>query len=310
MERYDCFTANVSIQKSRPIVETDKKSVLDFTKSKWYSLFNPVIMQADPFLFVKDDTLFLFYEEMGITGSGVIKMVKTNNLKDWSKPLLITHEPTCHFSYPFVFEIEGEVYMMPETGVDHNVRLYKAKDKSLTSFELYKIILERPTCELEGIKIDFADSCIYSKGNMYYLFTSFHDGDRYQLELYISDRFDGGYTKHPMSPICVGDKLGRCGGSLIEVDGKLYRPAQDCDGQYGGQIHLLEIDEITPKTYIEHLVRENVLPRKSKMYKEGGHHINFTNFKGQNIIASDYKSHCTFILERMRLKICRILELV
>ena len=48
----ECFTIDVSVQNSKPFVDTDKKSVLQFPKRTAFSLFYPEIMQADPFLFV------------------------------------------------------------------------------------------------------------------------------------------------------------------------------------------------------------------------------------------------------------------
>lgn len=245
MIKHDCFAANVSVQDSIPELKPWKKIILNTRRSRWYDLFNPTLMQADPFLFAKDDTLYLFYEDMGFShGGGRIMMMSTTDLQKWSKPIMITHESNCHFSYPFVFEDNGEIYMMPETGRDHNIRLYKAENGNPADFRLYKIIIERPEKERTGLKFDYADSCIYKKDGVYYLFTSCLRDDKYYLELYISDRLDGSYKKHPMSPICEGNRYGRCGGSLIDYEGRLYRVAQDCENEYGGQIHLMEIEEL------------------------------------------------------------------
>ena len=303
----ECFTIDVSVQNSKPFVDTDKKSVLQFPKRTAFSLFYPEIMQADPFLFVYNSRLFLFYEEMLLgRGLGFIKMVSTTDLKHWTKPVTITHDEKCHFSYPFVFEEGGEIYMMPETGCDHNIRLYKAVNDDLTRFELYKVILARDK-EPENLHFDFADSSLYKKGNTYYLFTSYCDDKTYYLELYTSSSFDGDYKLHPESPICVSNKYGRCAGSLIEADGKLYRPTQDCEIVYGGQVHIMEIDELTLNTYKEHLVKENVIPQEQEYYKEGGHQVNFAEFNGQTVIATDVRFTTSFLLERIRLKIMKLL---
>lgn len=306
----ECFTIDVSLQKGRPFVEKDKKSILHFKPSRWYSLFYPSIMKADPFLFVHNGRLFMFYEEMSIgNGLGRIKMVSTRDLKHWTKPVQITDEPECHFSYPFVFRDGGSIYMMPETGCDHNIRLYKATDDNLDDFKFYKTILERSTEDYKEIKFDFADSCIYRKEGIYYLFSSYLKNDVYYLELYTSDKLDGEYRLHPSSPICTGNKYGRCGGSLIESERKLYRPAQDCVASYGGQVHLMEIDELTASTYREHLVEDNLLPTELPLYKDGGHQLNFAEFNGQTVVATDCKYYCRFALERIRIKILKLLHL-
>lgn len=308
MIAHDCFTLKISVQDSMPVIDSSGKTVFEFPKSRWFHVFNPTLMRADPFLFVKDGTLYLFYEYMGFShGAGSIMMTSTKDLKTWAKPVPITYEPHTHFSYPFVFEADGEIFMMPETGCDHNIRLYKAENGNLTDFRLHKTILERSEEEREDLKYDYADNCIYKKDGVYHLFTSIYKDNRYYLELYTSDRVDGQYVRHPMSPVCEGNKYGRCAGSLIEAGGRLYRPAQDCENEYGGQVHLLEIAELSPVVYKEHPVHNDVLPRD--IYRTGGHQLNFASFDGKIIAATDEKYHCTFFLERVRLKLMRLLGL-
>ena len=307
MQNSCCFTIDISIQKDRPYLASGRKSVLRMSRSHWYSLFYPPMMQADPFLFVKGGALYLFYEYLPIgKGLGVIKMTRTKDLKHWSRPIQITHEPECHFSYPWVFEEDGVVYLMPETGCDHNIRLYRAVNDELTDWVLDEVLLERKIEAQTGIKYDFADSSLYKKDDVYYLFTSVYKNEEYSLELYTSQSLKGPYSLHSASPICVGNKYGRCAGSLIEVNGMLYRPAQDCVDSYGGQVHMMEIDELTPNTYREYVARESVLPQEEQFYHEGGHQINFALFQGNTVVATDVRYYTTFFLERVRIKMLKL----
>lgn len=305
-----CFTVDVSIQQTdAPHIDKKKKSILRLKKGTDFSLFAPPYIEADPFLFVHNDRLFLFYESMLFgKGQGLIKMRSTTDLQHWTEPALITHEPKTHFSYPFVFEDGGEVYMMPETGCDHNIRLYKATDDTLTHFEPYKVILQREEFP-KDLKFDYCDSCIYKNDGLYYLFTSYSTETEYFLQLFTSTSLTGPYTEHPSSPICRGNKLGRCGGSLIESKGHLYRVAQDCEDSYGAQLHLLEIDELTPDSYKEHVAEENILPTDEPFYAEGGHQLNFAEFKGKTVVATDARYNCGFFLELWRCRILRMLGL-
>lgn len=306
MIQHDCFTTRIVVQRGLPYIEQEGSTILYLPKSKWYHLCNPIVMRADPFLFVKDDRLYLFYEQMGFShGAGQIMMMFTDDLHNWSKPVPITNEPSCHFSYPWVFEDEGNVYLMPETGAQHNIRLYKAHDSNLSDFRLHKIILERPEVDRKGLKFDYSDSCICKKDSVYYLFTSYLKDNKYYLELYTSDSLDGKYTPHPMSPVCESNKFGRCGGSIIHDGVRLYRVAQDCEKEYGGQVHILEIETLTPISYKEEILKENVLPKN--IYREGGHQLNLTLFNGNVVVATDVKYHCSFFLERVRLKLCKLL---
>ena len=43
-------------------------------------------------------------------------MVSTDDLKHWTKPISILNDEGTHFSFPYVFEDNGSVYMIPETG--------------------------------------------------------------------------------------------------------------------------------------------------------------------------------------------------
>ena len=308
MTNCECFTLDVSIQKKEPFIEIDKQSIFNYPKRKFWNMFHPAIMRADPFLFVHNERLFLFYEEMLLgKGLGYINMISTADLKKWTKPTCVIHEPQSHFSYPFVFKENDNVFIMPETGGDHNIRLYKAENEYLTKFKLHNTVLNRYALP-NNIRFDFADSCIYKKNDVYYLFTSYCDDKTYYLQLFISNYFDKGYKEHPNSPIAISNKYGRCAGSIIEVNKHIYRPAQDCENVYGGQIHLMEIDELSPTAYKEHVVKHNIIPQQLKFYKEGGHHINFAKFKGNTIIATDARFTTSFLFERIRLKFLKIIH--
>lgn len=307
MKYFECFTADIAIQQIQPLVDPRKRTIYRFPRGRWFSPGNPKVMQADPFLFVHDDTLFVFYEEMRLDGGhGIISMLSTKDLKTFTEPVMITHEPDCHFSYPFVFEDNGQVYLLPETGCDFNIRLYRACDRKLTRFEPYKVILSASEARRGKVTFDFADSCICKKDGIYYLFTSYYEDNQYFLELYTSNALEGPYNLHPQSPVCAGNKYGRCGGSIIEADGRLFRPAQDCIAQYGDQVHLLEIDKLTPTSYREHTFKDNVLPKNRLKYRVGGHHLTFAQFKGHTVVATDAKYYCTFLLARIVSKLKRL----
>ena len=309
MEKNICFKIDVSVQDSMPLIDRNKRTIKRLDCGKWHTMGDPVWIDADPFLFVHNDRLFLFYEDLHFYHYlGVIKMISTTDLIHWTEPVLITHEPDCHFSYPFVFEDNGEVYMMPETGDQHNIRLYKADNEDLTSFSLHKVIMERKDIPVNMV-YDYADSCIYKKDGLYYLFTSTKTKESYYLHLYISEKLEGPYKEHPATPIVKSNAIGRCAGSLLEHDGHLYRYAQDCGETYGGQVHLLEIDRLTPTEFKEHIVKENILYKDQCFYKYGGHQVNFIKFKNKIILATDAKDEVTFLFERIFRKFLRTLKL-
>ena len=214
---------------------------------------SPVMIVADPFLVVKDDVLYLFYEEYRYREKGIIKMTSTEDLVNWEKPKIVLQEEF-HLSYPWVFHYGGQWYMLPETSAAHEVRLYRAMDNLFDRFELSDVLLSRG--EHERIpRVDFCDSSIIEKEGIFYLFTTTNVGRGNELHLYWSDNIDGPFIEHVQSPLIVSDKYGRNGGSLLEWDGELYRFAQDCDGEYGKNISLFKIKALSRYEYDECLLQ-------------------------------------------------------
>lgn len=254
-----------------------------------YGCINPRIIEADPFLFVHQDRLFVFYEQKDLKTPGVLMMTSTADLQNWSKPYCVLKE-SYHLSFPWVFEHEGEIYMLPESGDSKSIRLYKATDESLTKFECYTTLLEEP--KDRKVFMSYGDSCIHIKDGVYYLFTQLQYEDRINtLELYTSSSLTGPYKPHPISPIHHNQKLGRNAGSLLLKNGVLYRFSQDCTKFYGDNVHVTEIDELTMTSFREHVVKENILPLDIEFYSDGGHQFNAVHFQGKWIVATDAKEY-------------------
>lgn len=259
---------------------------------------NPIIIVADPFLFVHNEELYLFYEEKRLLSPGILKMIKTNDLESWTEPVTVLQEPF-HLSYPFVFEHEGEVYMIPETGDASEIRLYKATDGSLTKFEKVSTLLCHDMVD-SSIEIDYADSSVVKLGNLYYLMTTLKINGVNRLLLYISENLEGPYHQHPQSPICISQKFGRNAGCLLEWNDNLYRFAQDCDGSYGKNVSVFKVYSITETGYEEELVAENVFDNSLSWYKEGGHQLNFVRFKNKTVVATDSRESRFFAADVIR----------
>lgn len=258
-------------------------------------VFNPnaSVILADPFLFVKDGTLYLFYEHLtGWFGKGRICMRSTKDLKTWTEERDVLVEPF-HLSFPYVFEDGGKVYMLPETGGDKSITLYEATDNTLTSWRKVKKLMEGGE--------PWYDSIIHKKDGNYYLFTG-HDNDVQQVQhLFVSDNLTGPYTEHPASPICEGRDRARNAGSIIEHEGVLYRPVQVCVNGYGEQTSVMKIENLTPKEYKESFYKKNIIATKTPPYGMGGHQWNPVEFLGKRIVATDYREKNYNVVELMRM---------
>lgn len=291
MNKIECFKIQLfTVENEEP------KSILKI-KNDSHTLFRePKIIVADPFLFVNNDTLFLFYEQKKLRHNGTIMMMHTDDLEIWSEPVEVLREPF-HLSYPWVFEKDGRIYMIPETCGDKSVRLYEAVNRELTEFRLVrKLVVQNENNELE---FSFSDSSIVERNGMYYLFTTMRSKGINQLHLLCSDKFLGEYKEHPKSPICVDNKYGRNAGHLIKYCGELYRFAQDCEKGYGDNVHVLKVKELSTYNYEEDVVKEYILDQNSAFYKFGGHQLNVVKFKSKTVIATDAKEYHCFWVNRI-----------
>ena len=81
---------------------------------------------GDPFPIEVHGRHFLFVEDYCYGARrGVISVSEAGPDGEWSPPRRVL-EPDHHLSYPFVFEHEGTIYMLPETGEAARIELHRA----------------------------------------------------------------------------------------------------------------------------------------------------------------------------------------
>lgn len=208
---------------------TKSKYVFDELKSTkrfWY---------ADPFLFEKEGMLFLFVEMFdNVTEKGLIGYSEFINGK-FTRPQAALEEKF-HLSYPYVFEKDGVVYMMPETRDDGCIQLYRA-ERFPNKWVKDRIILQ--------IK-DAVDTVIFKDNILTSVITAPAE-KKTQLEIYNMSN-----NNAPMkNPVKSADQISRGAGRIIEHKGKVIRPAQNCtNAEYGAGLIFYEVD-LDKKSYTE-----------------------------------------------------------
>lgn len=248
----------------------------------------PLLTQADPFLFVYEDKLYLFYESDRSGEKGIIRMIKTDNLRDWTEPITVL-SLSCHLSFPFVFEENGDVYMIPEAQASDSIRLFKG-NSDLTKFSFVKTLMFKE--RTSDVKFNFSDSHLFKQNGVFYLFTSVSYNWTYHLELYYTDDLlNHSFVKHPKSPIYIGNDYGRSGGSILKIGDSCFRISQNCSRSYGGNVSVHKILKISTDDYQEVLYKNDLLEKDGKVYKDGGHQLNIVKFGDDYIYATDYRHH-------------------
>ena len=232
---------------------------------------------ADPFLITHKDKLYLFAEVQEINGLGYINLWESDNAKEW-KDLGVVLKANYHFSYPFVFrdELDGEFYLIPESGQAGEIALYKFKE--------FPFGVQKKCIILKG---EFADSSLVKVNQVYYLSTTNLQTGYY--ELYYTDKLIGGeWLKHPVSPIQYDKSVNRNGGGFIQVNNAIFRIAQNSENGYGGGIVILEVNKIDEQNYSESIVYKDTSGElRFDWQKKGRHHLSIASYKGRTIIASD-----------------------
>ncbi len=235
---------------------------------------------ADPFLFVYNGELFLFYEVQAVGEKGKIEAYRTSNLEEFVYEGEVLRE-SFHLSFPFVFSHGSSVFLIPETSENNEVALYK-----FANFP-HRVVKERVL--LTGA---YLDSFIKRHRDLWYLFTTSSKG----LEIFFTNDLEkGSFTAHPQNPITTDPKYSRCGGCLVEIDNRLFRIAQDCSSEYGRNISILRIQELSKTAYDEEVFVANYFESKETWNAKGGHHLSLANFNGQTVIAVDGKQNDLFI---------------
>ncbi len=233
---------------------------------------------ADPFLIRFGEKWYLFFEIKDKKAEkGVIGMASSEDFVKWRYEGVVLQE-AWHLSYPFVFVYENTLYMIPESGENRSVKLYKA-DRSLLHWQEVRTLLEGE---------DFRDTTLWRKEGVWYFFTSQNSDDN--LYLYTSDDLFGTLKPHPQNPLLTDEpRFSRSGGNIFSLDDKLYRLSQDCSRRYGEALYLLEITALGKEAFAQKPLQKLLDPPKDKEQWNSRkmHHFSVVTEGGKLFFAVD-----------------------
>jgi hypothetical protein len=214
---------------------------------------------ADPFLVSHEGGILLFAEHIvKRKGHLAVSQYNAQNHQIDGPPVTILKTDS-HLSYPFVFLVENEWYMMPESSEARELVIYKATDFPY-KWERFRQVFDN------GEWLDTTP--LYHQGK-WWIFSS-HKSEEYassyqELHLfYCNDILHDQWISHPENPVVSDNRRARPGGPLFWRDGKLYRPGQNCSRIYGGRISLCEVLKLSETEYEEDLSEEIYFPWYSR----------------------------------------------
>ena len=230
----------------RPAYAPDKLDIADLRP-----VYPPhEVFWADPFVWSEDGHAFVFFEERRYR-------IRRGHIRAWAldqagmpqgQSFAVIDEPY-HLSYPYLFEHDGDLYMVPEKAEQRRVDVYgcvRFPDR-----------WERAATLIDGERL--SDPTVFNYLGRWWLFCA-ASRDRMRVnETLMAFHADSPlarfWTPHPANPIVRDFSRGRPAGRIQrDVLGRLLRPGQDCVRRYGHGITLNEIVELTPERYRERCV--------------------------------------------------------
>ena len=196
---------------------------------------------ADPFVKDIDGHTFILFEMYDrLKGKGLIGYRKFDGVK-WGKPKVLIEDAT-HLSYPFVYEEDGKMYIMPES--NRAGHLYRV-ELSLMDGELTvsnKTILKKGR---------YADTTrLETSGKAYYFTTPIIKDNVSELKIYCD-----GFESDVNIDSHIDRTNARMGGAFITDGGNVYRVSQDCGEGYGKALNFSKC-RIIDGTYTEELIKK------------------------------------------------------
>lgn len=200
---------------------------------------------ADPFLLSSAGRTFLFVEDwLPETRRGAISVLELGPAgRPEGAPRRVLERPY-HLSYPFVFERDGQTYLLPETSANGTIELYRAVALPDAWEPLGPLIRD----------VRALDPTLLEHAGRLWLFAGVAmpgASPSDELWLWSARTLDGPWIEHPANPIVSDARSARPAGRILERDGVLYRPSQDCTPAYGRRIVINRIDTLSLTKYGE-----------------------------------------------------------
>jgi len=199
---------------------------------------------ADPFIAHREGQSYIIFEEyLEETSRGHIAAIEVQPDGEVGEAVDVLIRD-CHLSYPFLFDYEGDLYMVPESAEAGRVEAFRCTQ--------FPDVWEHHAVLLDGVSA-FDSTLIEHDGRWWMFNTIQHDGNSTDDELHLFHAATpfGEWTPHPMNPVRLDVRAARPAGALFRHEGKLFRPAQDCSGRYGSAIAIHEVLCMTPDLYEE-----------------------------------------------------------
>ena len=199
---------------------------------------------ADPFAVTVNGRHYVFVEDLPFsTNKGHISVLELDAAGALRRIAPVLEKPH-HLSYPYTFEWRGSHFMIPETGANRSVEVYRAKAFP-DEWTLEHVMME-------GVYA--VDTTLVEVDGTWWMFANIGaEGTVNTDELYVFHGPTplGPWHPHRRNPVKSDGRCARPAGRLFGSKGDLYRPSQDCSGRYGAAIVLNKVLQLDSTAYRE-----------------------------------------------------------
>lgn len=251
-------------------------------KDRWF---------ADPFILdVNDKAVIILAEEYcyNVKRGRIARLEIDRHSYEEIAYEIVLDLPT-HLSFPFIYRLGDNVYVIPENSASGFSTIYKYDDASRQMTPIHRLADE-----------PFTDAVIFNIKDQSYLYTTkLPEANSSAVEIYSFDE----------NSLRVNEKLGSfefpvsCGrnaGAVFSVNGHLYRPAQDCTLCYGHGVILQKVTFDHGEWSFEDV--NSIYPTTFR-YNQGVH--TFNSYKG--LIVIDARGYRNPILGRISTALLKLL---
>lgn len=207
---------------------------------------------ADPFPVTWEGRSFVFVEDLDHRcGKGVVSAVPFDESGP-SGPAVVVLEEPWHLSYPFCFEHDGHLWMIPESTGAGVVALYRCTR--------FPDRWERVATLLGDLAL--SDATVFRHAGEWWMLGTLHDGEGGWSDTLVVHRAPdlfGPWQPLEANPVLVDRSAARPAGAVFRRGERLFRPVQDCADGYGGAMALVEITRLDDAGYAQ-TVRHRLRP--------------------------------------------------
>lgn len=270
------------IQQKSPLTIHDLANICQDEQIYW--LQERYHFQADPYLFEFNEQLYVFYEALNHTWvKGHLRCrvldKQMNELDDFA--LDDINALGCHLSFPQLYLIDNEIYLIPESHENQAIYLFKAIDFP-KCWQKINTITNQPCI----------DSVLYQDVENQRFFVITNDQKNLKRQIFTSQQLTDNWQEIPFNQdlFMIDNQHQRLGGGVLQFDRQLYLPMQEHSKDYGKSLFIKKI--ILPTVNQQNQLQSGwqeitqfQLISQSLRYPDGLHTLNIS----QNYVIIDAK---------------------